>query len=215
MNTNNYENLDISAKSVYVVFLGTQRKGLLKKIATKNSHATVPLKALQIRPPRLKAQNAMQFSSVQTAVRAGTCSPALLPVYSASDVGVSVPPDQHCDTSLHKMGPKTAASKAPETLEDVITVLKSLSAKFDTFSTKLTTVETLRKQVKAMDAKMTSLEAKLMDVLEVNKNLKADLKAKDKSIEDLSTGYSNLVSRCNELEQYNRSWSVGIAEGLL
>jgi hypothetical protein len=108
------------------------------------------------------------------------------------------------------MGPKTAASKAPETLEDVITVLKSLSAKFDTFSTKLTTVETLTKQVKAMDAKMTSLEAKLMDVLEVNKNLKADLKAKDKSIEDLSTGYSNLVSRCNELEQYNRSWSVRI-----
>jgi hypothetical protein len=28
-----------------VVFLGTQRKGLMKKIATKNSHATVPLTA--------------------------------------------------------------------------------------------------------------------------------------------------------------------------
>jgi hypothetical protein len=69
------------------------------------------------------------------------------------------------------MGPKTAASKAPETLEVVISVLKSLSAKFNTFSTKLTSVETLSKQVKAMDAKIASLEAKLMDVLEANKTL--------------------------------------------
>jgi hypothetical protein len=108
------------------------------------------------------------------------------------------------------MGPKTAANKAPETLEDVISVLKSLSAKFDAFSAKLTTVESLAKQLKATDAKIASLEAKLSDVLEVNKNLKADLKVKDKTIEDLGSGYSNLVSRCNELEQYNRSWSVRI-----
>jgi hypothetical protein len=108
------------------------------------------------------------------------------------------------------MVPKTAANKAPETLEDVIAVLKSLSAKFDTFSAKLTMVETLTKQVKAMDTKMASLEAKLSDVLEANKTLTADNKAKDKIIEDLSSGYTNLVSRCNELEQYNRSWSVRI-----
>jgi hypothetical protein len=56
-------------------------------------------------------------------------------------------------------------------------------------------VEMLAKQMKSMNAKMASLEAKLSDVLEVNKNLKVNLKAKDKSIEDLSTGYSNLVSR--------------------
>jgi hypothetical protein len=37
-------NLDITAKSVYVVSLGTQRKGLMKKTETKNSHATIPLK---------------------------------------------------------------------------------------------------------------------------------------------------------------------------
>ena len=110
------------------------------------------------------------------------------------------------------MGPRTnaAANNNPETLEDVSRVLKALSAKFDTFSTKLATVETLGKQMKAMDAKMASLEAKLLGVLEENKCLKVDIKAKDKVIEDLGTGYSNLVSRCNDLEQYNRAWSVRI-----
>jgi DNA repair exonuclease SbcCD ATPase subunit len=108
------------------------------------------------------------------------------------------------------MGPKTAANKSPETLEDVISVLKSLSAKFDTFSTKLTSVETLSKQVKAMDTKIASLEAKLVDVLETNKTLKAEIQAKDKALDNLSSSYTNLVSRCNELEQYNRSWSVRV-----
>jgi chromosome segregation ATPase len=108
------------------------------------------------------------------------------------------------------MGPKTTAKKAPETLEDVILVLKSLSAKFDTFSTKLTSVETLSKQVKVMDNKIASLEAKLVDVLRQTKTLKAEIQAKDKALDDLSSSYTNLVSRCNELEQYNRSWSVGV-----
>lgn len=108
------------------------------------------------------------------------------------------------------MGPKTAANKSPETLEDVINVLKSLSAKFDTFSAKLATVETMTKQMKAMDAKMASLEAKLLGVLETNKDLTADLKAKNKLLDELSSSHSSLTSRCNDLEQYNRAWSVRI-----
>ncbi len=43
-NTNNWANLDICAKSFYVVSLGTQRKGMMKKIETKNSYAIVSLK---------------------------------------------------------------------------------------------------------------------------------------------------------------------------
>jgi hypothetical protein len=46
-NKNNEANLDITAKSVYVVSLGTQRKGLMKKNETKNSHATIPLKSFE------------------------------------------------------------------------------------------------------------------------------------------------------------------------
>jgi hypothetical protein len=41
--TNNSANLDICVKSVYGLSFGTQRKGLMKKIGTKSSHATVPL----------------------------------------------------------------------------------------------------------------------------------------------------------------------------
>jgi hypothetical protein len=41
---NNFANIDISAKSLYDVSLGTQRKGLMEKNETKNSHATIPLK---------------------------------------------------------------------------------------------------------------------------------------------------------------------------
>jgi hypothetical protein len=48
--------------------------------------------------------------------------------------------------------------------------------------------------MKSMNAEMAFLEAKLSDVLKVNKNLKVNLKAKDKSIEDLSPGYSNLIT---------------------
>jgi hypothetical protein len=45
-NTNNWANLDISAKLGFIVSLGTQRKGLKKNIETENSHATVPLNLL-------------------------------------------------------------------------------------------------------------------------------------------------------------------------
>jgi hypothetical protein len=41
---NNFANIDISAKSLYDVSLGTQRKGLMEKNETKNSHATIPLR---------------------------------------------------------------------------------------------------------------------------------------------------------------------------
>ncbi len=40
---NNFANLDTSAKSLYDVSLGTQRKGLMEKNEAKNSHATIPL----------------------------------------------------------------------------------------------------------------------------------------------------------------------------
>jgi hypothetical protein len=70
------------------------------------------------------------------------------------------------------MGPRTNPANAnnnPESLEDVIRVLKSLSAKFDAFSTKIAMVDSLGKQMKAMDSKLASLEAKLSEVLEKTK----------------------------------------------
>lgn len=72
----------------------------------------------------------------------------------------------------------------------------------------MATVENVGKQLKAMDAKLASLEARLSEVLEENKELKSDIKARDKIIEDLSNGYSAMTSRCNDLEQYNRGWSL-------
>ncbi len=47
-NANNSANLDISAKLLYNVFLGTQRKGFMKKNGTKKSHATIPLSETRI-----------------------------------------------------------------------------------------------------------------------------------------------------------------------
>jgi hypothetical protein len=61
-----------------------------------------------------------------------------------------------------------------------------------------------------MDSKMASLEAKLSPVIKENKNLKLENKAKDKIIEDLISGYSNLTMQYNDLQQYNGSWSVGV-----
>jgi hypothetical protein len=51
LNTNNSANLDISAKSLYDVSLGTQKKGLMKKNEIKNSHTTIPLSSVS--PPTL------------------------------------------------------------------------------------------------------------------------------------------------------------------
>ncbi len=61
-----------------------------------------------------------------------------------------------------------------------------------------------------MDSTLASLDAKLSEVLEENKTLKADIKNRDKTIEELGAGYSSLISRCNDLEQYNRAWSVRV-----
>jgi hypothetical protein len=62
--------------------------------------------------------------------------------------------------------------------------------------------------MKAMDAKTAFIEAKLSCILKTNKDLAADFKAEDKKPDDLSSGYSSLVSSCNNLEQYPRAWSV-------
>jgi hypothetical protein len=53
------------------------------------------------------------------------------------------------------------------------------------------------KQLKAMETKLASLETKLLEALKENKDLKADIKVKEKIFEDLHAGYSTPVSRCN------------------
>ncbi len=60
------------------------------------------------------------------------------------------------------------------------------------------------------NTKMASLETKLSPVLKENKKLTAENKAKDKIIEDLISGYSNLTMQYNDLQQYNGSRSVGV-----
>ncbi len=54
LNTNNFANLDITAKSLYDVSLGTQRKGFMKKNESKNSNATIPLSERSV-PPTMAA----------------------------------------------------------------------------------------------------------------------------------------------------------------
>jgi hypothetical protein len=111
------------------------------------------------------------------------------------------------------MGPRTNpanANQGMESLEDVIKVLKQLSTQFATFTTKMGTVDTMSKQITAMDTKLASMETKLSSALTANKELKAEISEKKKIIEDLRAGYTYLESRCNDLEQYNRSWSVRV-----
>jgi chaperonin cofactor prefoldin len=83
--------------------------------------------------------------------------------------------------------------EAAEVPEDTIAILKSLSAQFAIFSTKIDT-----------------LEAKLNESLAENAKLKSELKEKTKVIHDLQTSYASLEAKLNSLEQYNRSWSVRV-----
>ena len=119
------------------------------------------------------------------------------------------------------MGPKKDTAKLaavttatvdtePESLEDCMKVLKSLAAEFTTFGTRLNAVDETNSKIISMEARFVALEAKLVLSLAENKQLKVDLTSKNKTIEDLQSSYAGLESKCNDLEQYNRAWSVRI-----
>jgi regulator of replication initiation timing len=70
-------------------------------------------------------------------------------------------------------------------------------------------VDNFGKQMKEMDTKLASLEAKLVDILEEDKNLQADVKTKVRIIEDPSIGSPVLVT--GEMTSSNKigyGWSV-------
>jgi hypothetical protein len=63
--------------------------------------------------------------------------------------------------------------------------------------------------MKEMDTKLVSLEAKLVDILEEDKNLQADVKTKDRIIEDLSIGSPVLVAGAmTSSNKIGYGWSV-------
>jgi hypothetical protein len=104
----------------------------------------------------------------------------------------------------------TATPATPETLEDVIRILTGLSNQFIAFNTKLDTVDITNNKITSMEAKLSALEAKLIISMNENKQLRAELTSKNKTIEDLQASFTGLEAKCNDLEQYNRSWSVRI-----
>jgi hypothetical protein len=86
-----------------------------------------------------------------------------------------------------------SSDEEPETLEAVIGLIKSMAVQFTTFS-----------------AKIDKMESKLTTALDENKKLHKELTEKVKIIQDLQTSYSGLEQKINNLEQYNRAWSVRI-----
>jgi prefoldin subunit 5 len=96
-----------------------------------------------------------------------------------------------------------ATTAQPETLEDVIQVLKMLSAQFSVFSNKMDMVENL-------SSKLDTMEASLKSSLADNKKLQEELVEKTKAVGDLQASYAALEHKLNDLEQYNRQWSVRV-----
>jgi hypothetical protein len=107
-----------------------------------------------------------------------------------------------------------AATPAPlevtESLEGVIRVLNGLSAQFAAFNAKIGAVDTISKQMAAMEQKFVVMETKLTAALNENKSLREEVRAKEKTIENIQASYANLENKCNEMEQYNRSWSLRV-----
>lgn len=103
-----------------------------------------------------------------------------------------------------------AEERRPESLEDVIRVLNKLSDQFTDFNKKLGSVDDMKSHITSLEKKFEALEAKLIIQLDENKQLRAENAAKSKDIEDMQANNSYLEFKCNELEQYNRSWSIRI-----
>jgi hypothetical protein len=98
-------------------------------------------------------------------------------------------------TVSKKKATEVAESSGDESgSEDSNSLLKSLAAQFALFSTQ-----------------MSKMEAKLSASLEDNKKLRIELKEKTKIIDDLQSSYAGLEAKLNNMEQYNRSWSVRIS----
>ncbi len=86
---------------------------------------------------------------------------------------------------------QSSSDDEPETLEAAIGLIKSMAAQFSVFS-----------------AKIDNIETKLTAALDENKKLHKELTEKVKIIQDLQTSYTGLEQKINNLEQYNRAWSV-------
>jgi hypothetical protein len=103
-------------------------------------------------------------------------------------------PTKAATSTKKKVTEVTESSGDESSPEDSNTILKALAAQIALFS-----------------AKMDKMDAKLTASLEANKKLQAELKEKTKIIDDLQTSYAGLEVKLNNMEQYNRSWSVRIS----
>jgi hypothetical protein len=84
-----------------------------------------------------------------------------------------------------------------------VDLIKLLEARFDKVDEKLTRVE-------AIETKVSNLEILLTSLTIENKELRTEMKKKDKQLEDVQKTINSQEVRLNKLDQHHRSWAARV-----
>jgi hypothetical protein len=104
------------------------------------------------------------------------------------------------------MAPKKAnivTSDDEPSLSDIVKILKSQGEQLAAISAQTAKVEKL-------ESDMCDLKIHIVALREENKELKGQLKEKDKLLDDMSKSVNGLEERLNNLEQHHRSWGARV-----
>jgi uncharacterized protein YoxC len=104
---------------------------------------------------------------------------------------------------MSKTRKTTNISEDEPSLSDIVRLLKAQGEQLTTLNTQMCKVDKIESEVKDLKTLMISLK-------EENKELREQVKAKDKVIEDMAKAVSGLEDKLNSVEQHHRGWGARV-----
>jgi uncharacterized protein YoxC len=104
---------------------------------------------------------------------------------------------------MSKTRKATTNSEDEPSLTDVVRLLKIQADKLESISLQVNKVDKIEAEVKDLKTLMVSLK-------EENKELREQVKIKDKVIEDMAKAVSGLEDKLNNVEQHHRGWGARV-----
>ncbi len=99
--------------------------------------------------------------------------------------------------------PNSVMTSEEPSLADIVSLLKSNQSQLEVISTQMTKVDKIEAEVRDLRTLIVSLR-------DENKELRAQVKEKDKTIDDMAKSVSSLEDKLNNIEQHHRGWGARV-----
>jgi len=105
---------------------------------------------------------------------------------------------------------KTAVAEDDPSLNDIVHLLKAQAEQLKAQAEQLTVINIQLTKVDKIEAEVKDLKTLIVSLRDENKELKGQLKEKDKVIDDMSKSVAGLEEKLNSVEQHHRSWGARV-----